>query len=99
MAIEELQPKWRHVDKKMPLIVLRERLHPLNAPPCKAADVRKVAGKVYSLAKDSRLQLQATKYSNDWTAKHGERMACDRRLRKVRPLHLLMHLHFGIVMI
>lgn len=72
VAIEELQSKWRHTDKQLGLIKLRERFHPLNAPPCEAADVRKVAGKFYSLTTSSRLQHQATKYSNDWKAKRWE---------------------------
>ncbi len=72
MAIEELQSKWRHTHKPLGLIKLRERFHPLNAPPCEAADVRKVAGKFYSLTTSSTMQHQATKYSNDWKAKRWE---------------------------
>jgi hypothetical protein len=36
------------------------------------ADVRKVAGTFNSLTTSSRLQHQATKYSNDWKAKRWE---------------------------
>jgi hAT family C-terminal dimerisation region len=54
------------MDKKWDLIKLRERFHPLNAPPYEPKDVRQVAGKFYSLRKASSLQLQATQYSNAW---------------------------------
>ena len=68
MAIEALQPKWRHLDKQIDLIRSREIFSPLNEPPSEPMQVKAAAGHLFKLSTSSTLQLQASSFSKAWKA-------------------------------